>query len=117
MAVSNCLFGQNKNPIEQQVIRSIPHKLMISRLIQIVQPVFDLNQQFLFLLLDDIMYLSQTGLVTINGNKILEKTWHGLLSRAKSRGAERLTNRRLQEFCNGQLRRFELLSVACSRKL
>ena len=48
----------------------------------------DLNQQFPFLLLNDIRYLSQTGLVTINGSKILEKTWHGLLLRAKSRGAE-----------------------------
>ena len=49
---------------------------------------FFLGQQFPFLLLSGIRYLSQNGLVTISGSKILEKTRHGLLLRAKSRGTE-----------------------------
>ena len=34
----------------------------------------DLGQQFSFLLLNGIRHLSQNGLVTISGSKILEKT-------------------------------------------
>ena len=77
----------------------------------------DLGQQLPFLLLNGIRYFSQNGLVTINGSKILEKTWRGLPLKAKSRRAERFVGRSLQESCNEQLRRFELSSTACSQKL